>query len=105
MYQGCNQEEYKRFEGIKHYREDGSEFWSARELDPVLEYSKWENFNQLDEDRRRLVVRGDIRQMNNLYIIYVKKDDLERAKDICKNIWPNVLGKNTVEYYLLLMSI
>ncbi len=140
--------EYKRFEDIKHYREDGSEFWSARELGPVLEYAKWENFskvinramiacensgrsvfdqfpevrklveggvaprsvidyeltryacylivqngdprkevialgqtyfaiqtyrqevadhfNQLDEDRRRLVVRGDIRQWNQL---------------------------------------
>ncbi len=39
--------EYKRFEDIKHYREDGSEFWSARELGPVLEYSKWENFNKV----------------------------------------------------------
>lgn len=140
--------EYKRFEDIKHIREDGSEYWSARELAPVLDYSKWENFqktisramiacensghsisddfpevrkiveagatskpkkdyelsryacylivqngdprkevialgqtyfaiqtyrqeladhfNQLDEDRRRLVVRGDIKQWNQL---------------------------------------
>lgn len=39
--------EYIRFETIKHTREDGSEFWSARELGPVLEYSKWENFNNV----------------------------------------------------------
>lgn len=140
--------EYKKFEDIKHVREDGSEYWSARELAPALEYSKWENFqnviaramiacensghnvsddfpevrkiveagvtskpkndyelsryacylivqngdprkevialgqtyfaiqtyrqeladhfNQLDEDRRRLVVRGDIKQWNQL---------------------------------------
>lgn len=140
--------EYKRFEDIKHIREDGSEYWSARELAPALEYTKWENFqnvisramiacensghsviddfpevrkiveagatskpkkdyelsryacylivqngdprkqvialgqtyfaiqtyrqeladhyNQLDEDRRRLVVRGDIKQWNQL---------------------------------------
>lgn len=140
--------EYKRFENIKHIRDDGSEYWSARELAPALEYAKWENFskvlkramiacensgrsvddqfpevrklvtggvaprevidyeltryacylivqngdprkevialgqtyfaiqtyrqevadhfNQLDEDRRRLVVRGDIRQWNQL---------------------------------------
>lgn len=140
--------EYKRFEDIKHVREDGSEFWYARELAPALEYSKWDNFsnvigramiacensghsvsddfpevrkiveagvtskpkldyeltryacylivqngdprkevialgqtyfaiqtyrqevaehfNQLDEDRRRLVVRGDIKQWNQL---------------------------------------
>ena len=142
--------EYKRFEDIKHIREDGSEYWSARELAHVLEYSKWENFrrvikramiacenaghnitdhfpevsysveggvaprnktdyeltryacyltvqngdprkevialgqtyfaiqtyrqeladhyNQLDEDRRRLVVRGDIKQWNQLLV-------------------------------------
>lgn len=39
--------EYKRFEDIKHIREDGSEFWSARELAPALEYSKWENFHKV----------------------------------------------------------
>ena len=140
--------EYKRFEGIKHVRDDGAEFWFARELQEALEYNRWENFhkvvkramiacensghqvsadfrevtkiveagatakpvkdyelsryacylivqngdprkevialgqtyfaiqtyrqeladhfNQLDEDRRRLVVRGDVRQWNQL---------------------------------------
>lgn len=36
--------EYKRFEDVKQVRSDGSEFWRARELAPVLEYTKWENF-------------------------------------------------------------
>ncbi len=140
--------EYKRFEDVKHIRDDGSEYWSARELAPILEYTQWRNFenvikraiiacensghsvfddfaevskiveagatskpkkdyelsryacylivqngdprkevialgqtyfaiqtyrqeladhyNQLDEDRRRLVVRGDIKQWNQL---------------------------------------
>ena len=39
--------EYKRFEDIKHIREDGSEFWSARELAPALDYTKWENFSKV----------------------------------------------------------
>ena len=39
--------EYKRFEDIKHIRNDGSEFWSARELAPALEYNKWENFHRV----------------------------------------------------------
>lgn len=39
--------EYKRFEDIKHIREDGSEYWSARELAPALEYTKWENFHKV----------------------------------------------------------
>lgn len=34
----------KIFEDIKHYTEDGIEFWSARELQEVLEYKKWGNF-------------------------------------------------------------
>lgn len=32
-------EEYKRFENIKQIREDGSEFWSARELAVALNYT------------------------------------------------------------------
>lgn len=39
--------EYKRFEDIKYIREDGSEYWSARELAPVLEYAKWDNFHKV----------------------------------------------------------
>lgn len=34
----------KIFEDIKHYTEDGIEFWYARELQTVLEYKKWGNF-------------------------------------------------------------
>ena len=33
--------EYKRFEDIKRIREDGSEYWSARELAPALDYVQW----------------------------------------------------------------
>ena len=32
--------EYKRFEEIKHIRDDGTEYWSARELASVLGYAK-----------------------------------------------------------------
>jgi len=33
------------FESIKHYTEDGIEFWYARELQSVLEYSQWRRFS------------------------------------------------------------
>lgn len=33
------------FDDIKRTREDGSEFWSARDLMPLLGYDKWERFN------------------------------------------------------------
>lgn len=41
--------EYKKFEDIKHIREDGSEFWNARELAHALEYTQWRNFNKVIE--------------------------------------------------------
>ena len=33
------------FENIKHIDENGNEYWYARELMPLLEYSKWERFS------------------------------------------------------------
>ncbi len=38
---------YKTFEEIKHIDEDGLEFWYARELMPVLQYSNWQNFEKI----------------------------------------------------------
>lgn len=32
-------QEYKRFEDIKHIREDGSELWNARELAVAFNYT------------------------------------------------------------------
>lgn len=39
--------EYKRFEDIKQIRPDGTEYWSARKLASALEYTKWENFQNV----------------------------------------------------------
>jgi len=39
-------EDHKSFEEIKHI-ENGEEFWLARELAPVLQYNKWENFKKV----------------------------------------------------------
>lgn len=33
------------FERIKHYTDTGEEFWFARELQEVLEYTEWRNFS------------------------------------------------------------
>lgn len=35
---------HKNFENIKKIDENGLEYWEARELMPLLEYIKWENF-------------------------------------------------------------
>ena len=35
------------FEDIKHIDENGVEFWYARELMPILQYAKWQNFKKI----------------------------------------------------------
>ena len=37
------------FENIKHVTENGDEFWYARELQIVLEYAQWRNFESVIE--------------------------------------------------------
>lgn len=37
------------FEDIKHYTEDGEEFWYARDLQRVLGYTEWRNFTSVIE--------------------------------------------------------
>ena len=37
----------KIFDSIKHIDEYGNEYWEARELMPLLEYNKWENFHKV----------------------------------------------------------
>lgn len=39
----------KIFEDIKHLDENGNEYWEARELSKILEYSKWSNFKKVIE--------------------------------------------------------
>ncbi len=47
-----NAKEYTSFESIKHISEDGSEFWYARQLAAVLEYTQWRNFAKVIDKAR-----------------------------------------------------
>ncbi|MFC3114504.1 DNA damage-inducible protein D [Cellvibrio fontiphilus] len=40
------------FDGIRHLDADGNEYWSARELAPLLEYLQWRNFAQVVDKAR-----------------------------------------------------
>lgn len=40
-------EQHQSFEGLKHLSEGGFEYWSARELAPLLEYRDWRNFEKV----------------------------------------------------------
>jgi DNA-damage-inducible protein D len=37
----------KLFDDIKHIDENGNEFWYARELQEVLQYKEWRNFQKV----------------------------------------------------------
>ena len=37
----------EKFEDIKHFDKNGIEFWYARELMPILQYSNWQNFEKI----------------------------------------------------------
>lgn len=49
--------EYQVFEQIKHTDEVGNEYWFARELSPILEYTEWRNFSKVI-DRAMLACRN-----------------------------------------------
>ena len=42
----------KMFEDIKYIDEEGNEYWLARQLMPLLEYCKWDNFNKVIEQAK-----------------------------------------------------
>ena len=50
-------EEYKSFEAIRKTKDDGTEYWSARELSEVLQYTEWRNFSKV-LDRAKLACQN-----------------------------------------------
>jgi DNA-damage-inducible protein D len=59
-------EGYQGFEQIKHTDEAGNEFWFARELAPILEYAKWENFSKVI-DRAMLACKNSGLEINDQF--------------------------------------
>lgn len=57
-------EEYKNFEEIKKIREDGTEYWNARELSEVLQYVQWRNFAKVI-DRAKLACKNSGRNIED----------------------------------------
>ena len=70
------------FENIKHIDENENEFWYARELMPLLEYSKWENFNS--------VIQKSVLSYSN-----TNNDDSYWLPEVRK---PIITGKGKEEY-------
>lgn len=52
------------FEDIKHYNENGQEYWLARELQPILEYRQWRRFEEAI-DRAKLACKNSGYDVSN----------------------------------------
>ena len=53
------------FEDIKHIDENGVEFWYARELMPILQYSNWQNFEKIIEKAKKSCENSDINVLDH----------------------------------------
>ena len=40
---------HQTFESIRQFEADGSEYWLARDLQPLLEYTTWDKFKRVIE--------------------------------------------------------
>ena len=52
----------KNFDEIKHIDENGNEYWLARELQKVLKYNEWRNFNKVID---KAIIACDSSNYNN----------------------------------------
>ena len=53
------------FENIKHIDENGNEYWSARELYKVLEYSTWQKFIPIIESAKESCINSNYNEMDH----------------------------------------
>ena len=75
----------KIFEEIKHTDENGVEFWYARELMKVLEYTNWRNFNILIEKAKQSLESTEINVLEhfdaNIKTIQMPKGATKEIED------------------------
>lgn len=88
----------KDFESIKHVDENGTEFWYARELMTMLEYSKWGNFIKVidkakesckNSDNNILDHFADVGKMVKAGVADKEIDDLKLTRYACYLIAQN----------------
>jgi len=81
--------EYKKFEDIKHVREDGTEYWLARELAQVLEYTNWQNFT-------KVIDKAMIACNNSGFQVEYRFTDVDKSIDTPKG---GVRKVNSLSFY------
>ena len=55
----------KSFEDIKHIDENNVEFWYARELMPILQYSNWQNFEKIIDKAKISCENSDVNVLDH----------------------------------------
>ena len=85
---GKNKNSNKTFEDIKHIDENGDEYWYARELMPLLEYLRWENFENVIKKAIKSYKKSEV-------------SVFEHFRDVTKTIpMPNNANKIVLDYKL-----
>lgn len=90
--------EYKTFESIKHAAE-GTEFWLARELAPVLEYVEWRNFAKV-LDRAKLACKNSGYDITDHFV------EVNKTIEMPKNATKQVVDYRLTRYacYLIVQN-
>ena len=85
------------FESIKHFDENGNEYWYARELQKVLEYNKWENFEKVIE-------KAKLSCLNSNYGLQDHFPDVRKMVDIGSNTLRNIVDYKLSRYACYLIA-
>ena len=93
------EKEYKSFEDIKRIRNDGSEFWYARELSQVLQYKEWRNF-------KKVLERAKISCENSGQADYNHFVEINKTIEMPKNALKGVIDYELSRYacYLIVQN-
>ena len=87
------------FESIKHIDEDGAEFWYARELQKVLEYTEWRNFEGVIE-KAKISCEQSKNDINNHFVDVNKT--IKMPKNAIKKVQDYMLSRYAC--YLIVMN-
>ena len=85
------------FESIKHFDENGNEYWYARELQKALEYNKWENFEKVIE-------KAKLSCLNSNYGLQDHFPDVRKMVDIGSNTLRNIVDYKLSRYACYLIA-
>ena len=85
------------FESIKHFDENGNEYWYARELQKALEYNKWENFEKVIEKEKLSCLNSNYRLQDHF-------PDVRKMVDIGSNTLRNIEDYKLSRYACYLIA-